>query len=71
MISGVNEQCPNDAMYLIVTSQKDKEGKFKPFNRDVFCEDDAYRFSMYYSNYLGLRVIIKRLKVTAEKVNFT
>ena len=63
-------QCPNEGFYHIVTYQKNKEGKFVKFNEDVFCADHSWEFAMYYSNWLGLKVIVNYAKVVPEKVDF-
>lgn len=39
-------------------------------NHDEFCEEHAYEFAMYFSNYLGLRVRTKRIN-RPVKVSFT
>jgi hypothetical protein len=64
-------QCSNEGYFQVTTFQKDKDGKWIRFNQDVFCEEHAYEFSMYYANYLGLRVIIKQAKIEPEQVGFT
>jgi hypothetical protein len=63
-------QCPKEGYFQLTTFQK-KDGKWIRFNQDVFCESHAYEFSMYYSNYLGLKVIIRNAEIKPEKVGFS
>jgi len=64
-------QCLNEGFFQVTTWQRGKDGKLQRFNQDCFCEEHAYEFSMYYSNYLGLRVKIKFAKIKSEKVSFS
>jgi adenine-specific DNA methylase len=70
MLDSTNEQCPNEGFYHITTFQKDKQGILKKFNEDVFCADHSWEFAMYYSNYLGLKVIVNYAKIIPDKVDF-
>jgi hypothetical protein len=64
-------QCPKEGYFQLTTFQKGKDGKWVQFNQDVFCEEHAYEFSMYYANYLGLRVEIRYAEIKPEKVGFS
>lgn len=61
---GHSDQCPKEAEFLLYYQIQGR------VNVEPFCEDDAYKFSMYFSNYLGIKVIIEEIRLK-EKVQFT
>jgi hypothetical protein len=61
---GYDDQCPKEAVFVLFYRI---QGRFQTAQ---FCEDDAYEHSMYLSNYLGLKVIIREIRLK-EKVLFT
>jgi hypothetical protein len=61
---GHNDQCPKEAEFVFFYQIQGK------LNTAQFCDDDAYEHSMYLSNYLGLKVTVKRIN-RPMKVSFT
>lgn len=61
---GNTKQCSKNAEFVLFYQIQNR------LNVDQFCEDDAYIWSMYLSNYLGVKVTI-RYKKLKEKVSFT
>ena len=58
--------CSNKAEFLVFYFMP----KRKQWYSEGFCEDHAYEFSMYYSNYMGLKTRVVELR-KREKVEFT
>lgn len=69
--------CKEESMVILSYMMKQSEGSDRMFAtkithkcHDEFCEEHAYEFYTYYSNYLGLNVRTKRIN-RPVKVSFT